>query len=139
MEIFTGILFLAILWWGIGRYHRWLARSVSPRVIETELSETELRGLFDRNVGTTGWKIVDTGNPRVAQSSLLTGIRQQISLTIGESDNGTRVAVVQVPRLVVKLTGVPTKAHTLRMRMNSFTNAVEARDRQARIAVRAVH
>ncbi len=137
MEIVIGIAGLVGIFMAIGKYHSWLERSVAPRVIETNLNADQLRNVFDVSVAKAGWKIVDTGNPRVAQSSLLTGMRQQISLTIGETEDGKQIAVVQVPRLVVKLGGVPTKAHTLRMRMNSFTEAVAARDRDARIAVKA--
>ena len=137
MEIVTGISFLVAIFWAVGKYQDWLRRSVAPRIIETTLTREQLHRIFDVSVAKTGWKVVDTGNPRVAQSPLFTGMRQQISLTTGETEEGKQVAVVQVPRLVVKLGSVPTKAHTLRMRMDAFTSAIEARDRDVRIAVKA--
>ena len=136
MEWVMVIAFFGAMFWIMGKYYGWLRRSVATRIIETSLSADELRRIFDQTVAKMGWKIVDTGNPRVAQSSLMAGMRQQISLTIKAADNGKQVAVVTVPRLVVKMLGrVPTKAHTLRIRMNAFTEAVKAADRNAHVAL----
>lgn len=116
-------------------YVVWLGSGIKPRHISTTLGADALRSLFEQKVARAGWKLVDTGNPMVAQSSLATGIRQQIGLEV--TSVGDRTDVVIAPhRLVRKLTGVPTKAHTLRLRLNSFAAAVQAEDRSAVVVKR---
>jgi hypothetical protein len=117
-------------------YGAWLHASVKSRHISTTLSADAVRSIFEQKVARAGWKVVDTGNPIVAQSSLATGIRQQIGLQVTSVDGGRTQAVVGPQRLVRKWHGVPTKAHTLRVRMNSFTAAVRAQDGAAVVATR---
>lgn len=109
-------------------YAIWLDRGIRQREFFTALDAATVRQIFEAKVARTGWSIVDDGNPMVAQSSLATGIRQQIGLQVAGQPSGTHV-VVGPQRTVRKLTGVPTKAHTLRIRMNSFVGAVQERDR----------
>jgi hypothetical protein len=107
-------------------YGNWLTKGIKPRSFDTSMSPEQLRAIFIDKVGRAGWKIVDDGNPIVAQSSLATGIRQQISLTTKHS-NGRTVVRVGPQRWVTKW-GVPKKAHTIRIRLNSFVEAVQAHD-----------
>lgn len=104
-----------------------LMPSVKMRRISTSLTPEQLRQVFAAKVATAGWSIVDEGDPIVAQSSLIAGRRQQLSLRIVGSDNGVTQAVWEIPRYVTK-GGVPYKAHTLRMRRERFVNAVLALD-----------
>lgn len=127
------LLLIAVVAAYIG-YLIWLNSGIKARKISTTLSPDVLRSLFEQKVGRAGWKIVDSGNPIVAQSSLATGIRQQIGLQITSAGGSRTDAVIAPHRLVRKLTGVPTKAHTLRIRMNSFATAVQAQDRSAAVA-----
>lgn len=107
-------------------YGNWLEKGIRPRSFDTKVSSDRLRTIFEQQVARTGWKVVDDGNPMVAQSSLVTGMRQQISLTT--RSKGDRTSVVVGPQRWVTKWGVPKKAHTLRMRLNSFVNAVRASD-----------
>lgn len=109
-----------------------------PRLVHTSLSDDDLRGIFRDTVSGRGWSIIDDGNPIVAQSSMLTGVRQQIALhtdTKNEDrdDGGTeaRIAVVRYSRKALRGT---TKAHTLRWRMKAFLTAVRSADLSASIA-----
>jgi hypothetical protein len=70
---------------------------------------------------------VDDGNPMVAQSGLLAGIRQQIALQLDENGDRTR-ARIAVTRYSKKVFGGATKAYTLRWRMNSFISQVSRAD-----------
>lgn len=107
-------------------YGVWLTNGIKPREFETTLRPEQLREIFHERVVRAGWKLVDDGNPLVAQSSLATGIRQQIGLHTVAADGHTRV-VVGPHRWVTKGL-VPKKAHTLRIRINSFVQAVQAKD-----------
>lgn len=104
-----------------------------PRLVRTRLSAADLRGIFRTTVSGRGWSIIDEGNPIVAQSSLLTGVRQQIALHIdpGDADTQAHIAVVRYSRRALRGT---TKAHTLRWRMRAFLAAVRSADVSASIA-----
>lgn len=108
-------------------YASWLTKGIQPRQLTTRVPAAELRRLFDLKVAGAGWKIVDDGNPMVAQSPLLTGIRQQIALEVRENADGTTTVRVGPQRWVTSW-GVPAKAHTIRMRLNSFVTAVRTVD-----------
>lgn len=123
MEGIAVIVVLIIVW---VLYTNWLRKGISMRAFRTELRPEELRRLFEEKVGRSGWKIVDDGNPMIAQSPLITGIRQQISLRI-EADDDASAVLVGPERWVTKL-GVPKKGHTIRIRLNSFVEAVRQRD-----------
>lgn len=107
-------------------YGNWLTNAIKPRQFETRLTPDVLRDLFSQKVAGMGWKIVDDGNPMVAQSPLATGIRQQISLRL-EKDGDVLSVSVGPERWVTKF-GTPKKGHTIRMRLNGFVNAVAAQD-----------
>jgi hypothetical protein len=115
---------------GYGAFKR---NGFRPRDIETGLSSGELRQIFVNTVTGTGWSIVDQGNPMVAQSTLLAGIRQQIALHIDESGPRTRARIATV-RYSKKVFGGATKAYTLRWRMNAFIGEVQRADVSALVA-----
>ena len=105
-------------------YQSWLRNGVKPREFATQLSVEQVKQLFVQKVAHTGWKIIDDDNPMVAQSSMLSGIRQAISMQVTPHGDGLAVRI-WVSRLSVKgLARVPYKAHTIRMRMNAFENVV---------------
>ncbi len=112
-------------------YGQWLTKGVRPRVMTTTASAQELRQIFAQKVANTGWKIVDDGNPMIAQSSLVTGVRQQIGLRTS-TDGGITTVQLGPERWVTKW-GVPKKGHTLRIRMNNFVSAVRTIDPQAQL------
>jgi hypothetical protein len=126
---------IAILVATLGAYVSYvyaLKKGIEPRQYETNLPPDVVRRLFAEKVATMGWKVVDDGNPVVAQSSLATGVRQQIALTSSRHETGT-IGEARVVRWTRKWTGVPTKAHTLRMRLNSFERALRSADPSASI------
>jgi hypothetical protein len=130
---FLGILVFAGLVAGFIAYDKWKRAGFRERQVTTQLSREQLASAFEDKVCGMGWRIVDTGNPIVAQSSLVAGIRQQIALHV--SDEGDhRLARIWVPRYSQKVFGGTTKAHTLRMRMTSFLNEVQRRDSAATVA-----
>lgn len=133
MNAVLGIVGLVVLIGGYLKYTSWLEKSIRPRTVVTKLEAQQLRRIFGDKVATLGWKIVDDGNPMVAQSSLAAGIRQQISLKTEQ--DGERTKLVVAPTRTVKkvLGGAPTKAHTLRMRLNSFVSAVQSADPTAKV------
>jgi len=114
----------AIYW----KYVYWLKASVMNRTFTTNATVEQVRANFEEKVAKTGWKIVDDGNPMIAQSSLAAG--QQLRLVTNTSADGQTKVRVGPSRLVVKgfILKVPSKAHTLRVRMDSFVKAVEALD-----------
>jgi hypothetical protein len=114
-------------------YNVFKNRGMRPRRVVTTLSARQLREIFRDTVGGAGWSIVDDGNPIIAQSSLLAGIRQQIALRIEERDGRTH-ANLAVIRYSKKVLGGATKAHTLRWRMSSFLTQVRAADSTASVA-----
>jgi hypothetical protein len=123
----AGILILVAFIAAYAAYCSWLTRGIKPRVFTTTVKSRRLRTLFEERVARAGWKIVDDGNPMVAQSPLVTGIRQQISLDLASLDSGRTRVRIGPTRWVTKW-GVPKKAHTIRMRINSFTAAVHGAD-----------
>ncbi|HQZ36153.1 MAG TPA: DUF2510 domain-containing protein [Ilumatobacteraceae bacterium] len=104
-------------------YQSMLKKGIRARVLVSNLSADQLRAIFASKVATLGWKVIDNDNPTVAQSPLLSGRRQQISLTMTRESNGIRCHIAP-SRVWVKFGGVPYKAHTLRMRLNAFERAV---------------
>jgi len=125
--VFLGILLLAGLVVAKISYDSFKKRGFRPREVTTTLTEQRLRQIFEQTVSGRGWSIVDEGNPMVAQSSLLAGIRQQIALCIRET-NGRRVAHITVVRYSAKVFGGTTKAYTLRWRMSAFLAEVQRAD-----------
>lgn len=123
-----GILILVALIGAYIAYTNWLTNGIKPRVFTTTASVDDLRRAFVAKVARAGWKLVDDGNPMVAQSSLATGIRQQISLELASARDGA-ISVRIGPNRWVTSWGVPKKAHTIRMRMDSFVAAVQQSDR----------
>lgn len=126
MASIAGIAVLVVLIGGYIMYGSWLTKGIQPRQFDTHLAPDVLRGMFSDKVARSGWKIVDDGNPMVAQSSLATGMRQQISLKVERSDGGSSVHVG--PQRWITKRGVPKKGHTIRMRLDSFVAAVQAQD-----------
>lgn len=118
------VLALVIIAWIL--YGNWLKKGISMRAFKSRLSPDQLRQLFEDKVCRSGWKIVDDGNPMVAQSSLVTGVRQQIGLRITEEEGLSTVLVG--PERWISSWGVPKKGHTIRIRLNSFVESVRERD-----------
>jgi hypothetical protein len=108
-------------------YGNWLTSGIKPRSFVTRVAPDHVRELFSRTVARTGWRVVDDGNPMLAQSSLVTGIRQQIGLNLRTTKDG-RTSVLVGPHRWVTKRGVPKKAHTMRMRLNAFVDAIRAED-----------
>jgi hypothetical protein len=128
-----GLLVLAALIGIAIAYNSFKMHGFRPRRVETRLSAEQLREVFREKVGGFGWSIVDDGNPMVAQSGLLAGIRQQITLNVAETD-GRTVANLAVTRYSKKVLGGATKAHTLRWRMNAFIGHIQRLDGSASVA-----
>jgi hypothetical protein len=128
-----GLVFLAALVAAYLAYNSYTLRGFRSRQITTGLQTEQLRGLFESTVAGKGWSIVDQGNPIIAQSALLAGLRQQIALQIDEN-SGHTVARIAVLRYSRKVFGGATKAHTLRWRMNSFIAAVQRLDASASVS-----
>ncbi len=114
-------------------YDSFKLRGFRPRNVDTRLSPDQLARIFTETVAGTGWSVVDNGNPMVAQSTLLAGIRQQIALRISENNGRTR-ARIEVIRYSKKIFGGATKAYTLRWRMNSFLTQVQRADGSCSVA-----
>lgn len=125
--ILVGILLLVGLVAAYLGYNAFKLNGFRPREVSTRLTPDQLREIFMMKVAGHGWSIVDEGNPMVAQSSLLTGIRQQIVLQILEVGTTTR-ARIAVARYSKKVLGGATKAYTLRLRMSSFLGEVQRLD-----------
>ena len=113
-------------------YGTWLEKGFRTRRVVTRLSPEQLRDIFISRVARAGWSVVDDDNPIVAQSGLMAGRRQQIALSVARQGDWN-VAVISVPRFWRKR-GTPYKAHTLRLRMNSFLSAVTEADGAAQIS-----
>ena len=131
--IIGAIALIAVLIGAAVAYNSFKYRGFRPRTVRTELSSDQLRLIFEQTVSGKGWTIVDDGNPIVAQSGLLAGIRQQIALTTAPVATGTN-ARIQVVRYSKKVLGGPTKAYTLRWRMSAFLAEVQRADLHATIA-----
>ncbi|WP_116202819.1 hypothetical protein [Amycolatopsis circi] len=132
-NVALGIVVLIVLIGLCLGYNTFKTRGFRPRRVETSLSAQQLRGIFAEKVAGHGWSIVDDGNPMVAQSALLAGIRQQIALNVVEN-NGRSVANLAVTRYSKKVLGGATKAYTLRWRMNAFLSHVQRLDASASVA-----
>lgn len=122
----VSILFFVVIIGGYLAYAKWLEKGMAPREFSTTVSAETLRQIFVDKVARTGWKVVDDGNPLVAQSTIMTGIRQQLALTLSSGEGATHVWFG--PHRWVTSNGVPKKAHTIRLRMNSFEEAVRTLD-----------
>lgn len=128
-----GILLLIAVIAAWSAYNKFKANGFRPRQVTTHLSPSDLASIFEQKVCGMGWTIIDHGNPMVAQSSLVAGIRQQIALDV--TDTGpTRTARIYVTRYSKKMSGGATKAYTLRMRMSGFLAEVQRRDAAATVA-----
>lgn len=114
---------VAVMW----AYATWLKRGMSPRTFTTAVAGDTIRRAFVDRIAGASWKVVDDGNPLVVQRSLVTGIRQQLALRITTSEDG-RQRVWFGPQRWVTSGGIPKKAHTLRLRMNAFEDAMRALD-----------
>jgi hypothetical protein len=132
-NVVLGIVALVVLIGLYIGYNTFKTHGFRPRRVETSLSVQQLRGIFAEKVAGHGWSIVDDGNPMVAQSTLLAGIRQQIALNVVEN-GGRSVANLAVTRYSKKVLGGATKAYTLRWRMNAFLAHVQRLDATASVA-----
>ncbi|MCU1671847.1 MAG: hypothetical protein JWP40_4774 [Blastococcus sp.] len=124
-----GVVVLAAFIAVVVGYSRFTTTGFRQREVTTQLSSVELGGIFEQRVCGIGWSIVERGNPVVAQSGPVAGIRQQIVMQWTD-EGGQRVAKIWVPRYSKKLTGAP-KAYRLRLRMGSFLAEVRRRDARA--------
>lgn len=119
------LLLVAFIGSGIA-YHSWLQKGLRERVMTTRLPPETVKGIFTAKVAGLGWSVVDQGNPMVAQSPLLAGRRQQISLSMTRQGDVLRCSIRPTRVWVKGLARTPYKAHTLRLRLNAFERAVEA-------------
>ena len=87
------ILVVAGLFGLVTLYSKFLLSGMATRVVTTGLPIEQIRNVFVQKVAGSTWKIVDDGNPMIAQSPLLTGIRQQIGLEV-EQNGGRNMARV---------------------------------------------
>jgi len=120
------ILVVAGLFGLVTLYSKFFLSGMATRVVTTGLPIEQIRNVFVQKVAGSTWKIVDDGTPMIAQSPLLTGIRQQIGLEV-EQNGGRNMARVTVLRWTEKY-GIPNKAYTLRMRLSSFVNEMQRLD-----------
>ena len=125
------ILVIAGLYGLVTLYSKFLLSGMATRVVATGLPIEQIRNVFVQKVAGSTWKIVDDGNPMIAQSPLLTGIRQQIGLEV-EQNGGRNMARVTVLRWTEKY-GIPNKSYTLRMRLGAFVNEVQRLDPGAQV------
>ena len=117
-------------------YSKFLLSGMATRTIVTNASPEQVRDVFVRKVAGSTWKIVDDGNPMIAQSPLVTGIRQQIGLEVRQEGGRCR-ACVEVLRWTEKY-GMPNKAYTLRMRLSAFVNEMQRLDPGASVTTTAL-
>ncbi len=123
----VGVVGVFVAWIAIMiGYQSWLRSSVKPREFVTQLPVDEVKRLFAQKVAGMGWKIIDDDNPMVAQSSLIAGIRQAISMKVTPVGDHLRVQVWVSRQATKGIAQVPYKAHTIRMRMNAFERAASA-------------
>jgi hypothetical protein len=123
----VGILVLVAWIGGYFAYVSWLRKGLRTRTFESALPAEQLRLLFESKVASLGWKVVDHDNPMVAQSPLMAGVRQQIQLTMKRSNDRIQCEIKPVRIAVKGLARTPTKAHTVRMRLNAFEAAARSR------------
>lgn len=119
----VGILLLVAIIAAVLAYNNWLTRGIRPREFVSNYSADQLRHIFTDKVAGMGWKVVDHDNPMVAQSPLLAGRRQQITLKMTREGNAIRCRIAPTRVWTKGWGGVPYKAHTLRMRLNAFERA----------------
>lgn len=124
------ILVVAGLFGLVTLYSKFLLSGMATRVVTTGLPIEQIRNVFVQKVAGSTWKIVDDGNPMIAQSPLLAGIRQQIGLEVGQN-GGRNMARVMVLRWTEKY-GIPNKAYTLRMRLGPSSTRSSASTRVLR-------
>lgn len=117
----VGFLVLAVLSVTAAR------RAIRPRSVDTALPPQVVRQIFVESVTGFGWRIVDDGDPLVAQSSLLAGPRQRITLTC-RTANGRTDATAEVTWYEGRWIGMPQHPWTLQWRMRRFVRAVENED-----------
>ena len=139
MEVVAFVYF--IVFFGVGvvvlnAYSNYLRSGMAARIVVTTLPAERVREVFVRKVAGSTWKITDDGNPMIAQSPLVTGIRQQIALETSQ-DGGKCRATVEVIRWSEK-SGTPNKAHTLRMRLSAFVKEIQLLDPRAQVTTRPV-
>lgn len=113
-------------------YNAFKRHGFRPRRVETKLSEQQLRQVFKKKVARNGWSIADDGNPMIAQSAALAGIRQQISLRVSKA-NGLTIGELAVIHQSAKAIGGTAKAYTLRWRMSAFIAQVRRLDTGAKV------
>ena len=82
VEAAAGIAVLAGLAVVYFSYDAWKRKAVASRSFTSTADPDLIRDAFERKVATTGWKIIDDGNPMIAQSPLIAGIRQQVALDL---------------------------------------------------------
>ncbi len=108
----------------------WKHQVVKPVALTSTSPPEVIRDVFARKVATTGWKIVDDGNPMIAQSPLLGGIRQQVALTLLPADGGVKVEYETIRYVRKALSRTPTKAITLASRKGAFLKELKKVDAQ---------
>lgn len=124
------VFFVALIACCVG-YQAFLRNGMRPRTVVTSLDRASVEQIFEHKVAGMGWHLKRDGSHLVAESSLVTGIlRQRIRLEVGTDDRypGRLVARATVICYTKKVFGGPTKAHTLRFRLDAFTNAVRKAD-----------
>lgn len=131
MGLFIGALLVIPLAWGYWEYNKWLKRGFVAHHVVTSLRPDEIRAIFDRTVAVFGWKIVSDGDPRLAQSPIYTGVRQQIGLEMETTANQTEV-LISPARWSARNGVFPRKAHTMRIRLKRCARAIEAADERNR-------
>lgn len=132
MSSVLGILILAGLVFAVVKYQSFKLKGFRPRTFHTTLDPVAVRAIFEQKIAGMGWSIADSGNPMIAQSGLLSGIRQQIALTVEVGPQGVRGRIA-VLRYSKKVFGGATKAHTLRLRMNNFLAELRRADAAVQI------
>ena len=115
----AAVVLVAFLIVGIA-YNLWKRRAVKSQSFTSSADPDLIRDAFERKVATTGWKIVDDGNPMIAQSPLIAGIRQQVALNLTVDGAHVRGQYVTLRYVRKMLTGTPTKAVTLAARRSAF-------------------
>ena len=124
MEFLILILLIGLVF----AYRQSVRKGMAPRVFKTRLPQQRLRALFESRVARAGWKIVNESDPIVAQAGVIVGAQQQIALHFGENDDDDMTYAMVGPHTWIEGAFMPKKSHTIRMRLNSFMNAVQAED-----------
>jgi hypothetical protein len=121
-----GFAALVILWVTATR------RAIRARTVDTALPPAHVRQIFADAVTGMGWRIVDEGEPLVAQSTILTGPRQRIVLHTGVA-HGRTYAAAEVTWYDGRWIGMPRRPWTLQWRMDRFVREVERADPTANV------